>query len=116
MSFNAYGPRASPPAEAVAATRRCPQRRPHRGLGLALLCLLCYSLLRAAQGAWWAASLRRSGPCQADNEVCYHSVCCQCNTPRVAHSMTLHPLAAGFLEHRHLQGTLTSAAAAAGAV
>ena len=69
MSFKAYGPRASPPPSAVPSTRRRLQGHPHRGLGLALLCLLCYSLLRAAQGAWWAASLRRSGPCQADNEV-----------------------------------------------
>lgn len=71
MSFKANGPRASPQGAATLAALARPrlQRRPHRGLGLALLCIVCYSLLRAAQGVLWAANLRRSGSCQADNEV-----------------------------------------------
>ena len=36
---------------------------------LVLLAVACYTLLAGAQGAWWFVHLKRTGSCQADNEV-----------------------------------------------
>ena len=43
--------------------------RLHRLATIALLAVACYTLVVAVQGAWWFVHLKRTGSCQADNEV-----------------------------------------------